>query len=227
MLGRLKGLFKKSGKADGFWLLRKRTEKGGWKKVMRLDEYISPEDVYKDLSAGVYRLDFYLNGSSKPKTEWTIEVAGTEEEAVEKGMVSNKVDTKTIGSRSPFDSLMSFVDELSRISEDADKLAAFLNRLSGRMSLEDALNTMSRYREQFDKIASVMGYVRSDGRVRSEESELPIEGKIPAWAVYAPRAVDNVLDIVEKRLKKMGLVEEEDGSDVINKSLPEFPELGK
>lgn len=125
--------------------------------------------------------------------------------------------------------IKSFVEGLKEIKDELEELAevgTFLARMGGKnvieipdgKSMEDyVLEMMDALRARYDKMRNIFG----DSKVRSEDAEVPIDGKVPAWMVYAPKLLDSALDSVERRLEKLGLVSKEDSKV----DVPEFPKL--
>ncbi len=125
--------------------------------------------------------------------------------------------------------IKSFVEGLKEIKDELEELAeigTFLARIGGKnvvelpdgKSMEDyVLEMMDTLKSRYDKMRSIFG----DSKVKSEDAEVPIDGKVPAWMVYAPKLLDSALDSVERRLEKMGLVNKEDN----NVEIPKFPKL--
>lgn len=213
-------------KGECYYVLKRMTEKGGWAKVLELSNPVSPDDIYKHLEAGVYRLDKYVKGETKFDVVWgPIQVYGDVPDA-EEG-VSVKSRRRTVSSKGD---IFSFIEELERYSEELDRLAEVgvkLAKLGGKSvievpegrTVEDVLvDMLDQLRNRWEKLDGLFG----KSRVRGEEAEIPIEGKIPAWMVYAPRAVERVLDNVERRLERWGMI---NGSEEIVEEIPEFPKM--
>ena len=132
--------------------------------------------------------------------------------------------------KNPFDSLIEFLEGLNEMSERIDQMGEIgvkLARIAGKPVItlpegkdfdEYVVDMLDRMRDKWERLDSLFG----KSRVRGDEAEIPIDGKIPAWMVYAPQLVERVMDNVEKRLEKMGLIEK-GGEEV--KNIPEFPKL--
>jgi len=129
--------------------------------------------------------------------------------------------------RSGLDGLVSFVKQIEEMQSELQKLGdvgLFLARLGGKnvvtlpegKSIDDFMvEAMDSVRQKWERLDQLFG--RS--RVRGEDAEIPVDGKIPAWMVYAPQLFEKVLDNVERRMSRWGLV---GGKEV---EVPEFPKL--
>lgn len=132
--------------------------------------------------------------------------------------------------KSDIDSIAEFVESIEKMSEHFEKLGEVgvkLAKLSGKPiieipnggSFEDyVIEMMDNMKKKWEKLDSLFG----KSRVRGGEAEIPVDGKIPAWMVYAPQLAERIMDNVEKRLERMGLIESK--SEEV-KSVPEFPKL--
>lgn len=131
--------------------------------------------------------------------------------------------------KSDLDSIAEFVESIERMSEHFEKLGEVgikLAKLSGKpvVELPDGRNfedyvidMMDNMKKKWEKLDSLFG----KSRVKGGEAEIPVDGKIPAWMVYAPQLADRIMDNVERRLEKFGLIEKNEEV----KSVPEFPKL--
>jgi len=164
------------------------------------------------------------------------EYRDVEDEGEEEEDVVDEIDYTRRRSRrrrkSDLEVLTEFVDKLDEISEKLDKLGNIgvkLARFGGKnivelpegKTMEDyVIDMMEKLKEKKEKLDKVLG----ESKVRDKEAELPIEGKVPAMMVYAPKMLEQMLDITERKLKRMGLLGEDYGS-VSRKEVPEFPKL--
>jgi len=240
---RIKGLFK-GGKKEprARYILKMKTEKGGWRSVAEFDHPITMQEFLQLAESGEimvynraeYRLDEYVEGTRGAKTLWgPVQYVSEEEEALEPEIKEERIKPRR--RREPFRDLESFLEELESQLEVLDRLSALgvrLAKLGGRTvidvpsnkSVEDFLvDQMAKLKEKYDRLSEIFG----SSKLRAEETEIPVEGKVPASLVfalkYAPDAIDKVMDKVERRLKRMGLLG--GGGEYQTITVPPFPDV--
>ena len=82
----------------------------------------------------------------------------------------------------------------------------------GSKSLKEQLTEM---RKEYDDLGSIFGSVTD-----TQTKKIPVKGEIPAWLVYMPDITDQMMENVEKRLGKWGLI----GEEVPKRKMLEMPE---
>jgi len=189
--------------------------------VEYFDSYYTPEEIVEMgymTKKGNYAFQAITKSGDWGDVKWTHKVVAGEEidegELIENGVVVRKRQKGLLELLLSVD-----VNVDDKEMERMKNVAILLNRLSGSMNLEDALDTLSKYRERIEGIAESFGYVKASGKVKGEE--IPVEGSLDARMVYFPKLIDDVFDIIEKRVVKWGLVEEEKIEK--KEEVPEFP----
>lgn len=134
---------------------------------------------------------------------------------------------RTSGGGSDFMDMLEGLKAMKEQFEEMAEVGAFLARLGGKniielpdgKSMEElVIEQMDKLRQKYEKMRELFG----DSRVSAEDAQIPVEGKIPAVAVYLPKLLDQVMDSAERRLKRWGVLGDEEDSKV---EVPEFPEM--
>jgi ribosomal protein L12E/L44/L45/RPP1/RPP2 len=195
----------KDGEAEISYVLVRRTAKGGMQKVMPLAEPVSIENIYESLEPGTYALHKYMKGQSGFEELWIHDVLGDEKGKEE------TTHTKT----SPFAGLREYAQEMKAVRDDLTTVFETIGPMIGfqkvgataaevkQKTLIEQLEEAKGDQEKLNKIFPLAA-TGSGGF-----EKIPISGSIPAMLAYAPQVVDQALDMIEKRLTKMGLVEGE------------------
>ncbi len=202
-----------------------------YKEIMRFDDLPDEEEL---LVSGIigepgrYVIRELRRDGKVGKTVWSRKYAYADEVDYDGDVDIGDVDVSKVrrgrgsgsgrGSGGGMGNLDEFIEQLEYLAEVADKYERVFKRLSGKVDLEDALETIAAFKEKFDKVADVLGYKGNNGGL----SNVPVEGAVPAWLVAVPDVMDRVLDRMEGRVKKLvGLDDSGDGGDV--GKVKEFP----
>jgi len=243
LMDRLKGLFKRGGKEEKkvqeTYVLKVKTPKGGWRKFREFDQFVTPDEVIDELPPGIYRLDVHREGQRGFEVAWgPIAAYDTEEELEEMGIEGESRRPRKRALEGGVGALETLIDELDKQAQVMEKLGELglkLARFSGQpvvplepgKTYEDMIiDGLMKMRQKYEELDKIFG----TSKLKGSEAELPIEGKIPAWAVYAPRLLTQMLDSVEMRLYKWGLLGESSSTPGYRQTAPvggvsDFPDI--
>ena len=202
------------------YILKKQGPGGGMVKVSELTEPQPIEDLYQNLVPGMYSLHKYKKGQTGFEVVWgPVEVLG--EEAPKEGAAAVR--------RSPFAGLREWANEMKEAKEDLAGAFEVLGPMAGYTKAgEGKQKTVVEQLQEAKAQKVVLDDLFPGSTTKSED--VPIEGKIPAWLVYAPQVVDKSMDSIEKRLTRWGLIEEQgvgSGGEKEFIRLPEKPKAAK
>ena len=209
---------KKKGVGEGVrYILKRREASGGMVKVTELQEPVSIDDLYQSLAPGIYSLHSYRKGQTGFDVVWgPVEVLGEEP----------KERTAKVVRGSPFAGLREFAEEMKQVKEDITVAFETLGPMAGfekpgesksKTILEQLKEAKTEQRELNELFPSST----------TKSADIPISGSIPAALVYAPQAIDQSMDAIEKRLRRWGLVEEEGVGAVGHREVIRMPEKPK
>jgi hypothetical protein len=213
MWSKLKRYFGKKPEAPVRYVLKRQNPDGrGMVKVADLAEPVPIEELYPHLEPGVYALHKYKEGVSGFEVVWgPVEVMGEKEEAPEP-------KSKTVKPANPLQALTEYVTALKDFRDQLHEAYNIIGEVVGKPSEETIIETMQNLRKKYDQLAEIFGSKTSSG------ATIPVEGKLPAWFVYMPNLTDEVMNTVEKRLARWGVIESSEktsGERILN--LPKKP----
>jgi hypothetical protein len=173
-----------------------------WMEEGIYDRPITADEVAKQIEEGKmqpgrYRLD-KVQGNTVT-TEWvaTFRREGEEPEEQEEEEPLPKMPRESTIRR-----LKDVLLEVKEVKDDLKELAQLLNEITNpQIDMEKAVD---EYFEKAEKMARRLGYVPA--ATVGERDKIPVEGKIPAALVYAPKAIEDTLEAVEKRLVRWGII---------------------
>jgi len=195
-----------------------KTDKGhGWISIADYEGPITPDDLKAIIESepelypyGKYRLDKYYEDGTFDVV-WKGDFFETIEEGKEREVL--KPTPKTVRGLE----LDEFIYIAKKLAERKEELQQALTTLSTMFSPQiDIEKAIDEYFEKGEKIARRLGYVPA--ATVGEKENIPVEGKIPAALVYAPKAIEDTLEAVEKRLVRWG---------VISQPAPQIPDTGE
>ncbi len=197
---------------DVKYVLKRRASNGGMAKVMELKAPVTIEDVYQHLEPGIYALHKYTRGQSGFEQMWQHEVLGEERQ---KAVTTEK---KT----SPFSGLRQFAEDIKSAQDDLNEAFTILGPMmgfkkEGESKTKSVVEQLKEAKEDLKTLQELFPPATTGAK------EIPVRGDIPAWMVYAPQAVDILLDNVEKRLYKWDLIAPEKKEDTSTKEFINIP----
>ena len=183
-----------------------------WTNYMDFDSYVAPQDIIGQLEPNKrYRFDGILpNGTFK--TMWTILAKGDEDEEVEEKGSRRRSKAMTID--------LSFIQELDSNISQLESAYNILGRILGKggSSEEDLISQFEKLRQKYERLGNIFG-----GRTGSEG--VVYKGEIPMW--LHPEVIKTVvtmpLDLIEDKLKKWGVIEEEVEGQMQSSGLLKIP----
>ena len=187
------------------YILKKQLPGQGMTKVAELKEPTPIDDLYQNLTPGIYSLHKYKKGQSGFEVEWgPVEVTG--EAPVEKAAPTRRA--------SPFAGLREYAEEMKAAKEDLVVVLDVLAPLAGFTKMGD--NSGAKPKTLLEEIREAKAQQKDLNEFfplsttgTGGTQQIPISGTIPAWLAYTPQVIDTAMDSVEKRLSKWGLVEAE------------------
>lgn len=248
LLDKLKGLIRRGGESQTEkgvkYVLKYKAPNGGWRKFKEFDHFVSPDDIIEELPPGQYRLDVHREGQRGFEVVWGPIVAfDSDEQLEEMGIPTAQNKRSSVGPGGSLDVIDQFVEQLEKQIEVMQKLGDLGLKLAvlsgkpiqviepGKSQEEVILEGLMKMRERYEQLDKIFG----TSKLRGQEAELPIEGKVPAWAVYVPKMVDQMIDTMESRLRRLGLLEDVYSSRPSNgsgrshvsggSSISDFPDL--
>jgi len=197
------------------YILKRRVASGGMTKVSELAEPTPIEELYESLTPGIYSLHKYQKGQTGFEPVWgPVEVLGDEQPGQEVTMAKRP---------SPFTGLREWADEMKGAQEDLKAAFEVLGPMAGYQKQGEGggksiVDQLHEAKEELKKLQEIFP------SSTTKSQEIPVEGSIPAALVYAPTAIDQALDAVEKRLLRWGLVGEEEPGGVGGREVIKMPE---
>lgn len=176
-------------------LKRQNPDGRGMTKVCDLAGPVSIDELYPHLEPGIYALHKYTEGKSGFEVVWgPVEVVG-EEPAKRERTEKHKI--------SPISGIVDAVQYLKDFKDDLNLLYNTLKDVVGETSEDKLINELGKLREKYEKLDNIFGS-KAKG---TGGTTIPVEGKIPAWMVFMPNLTDDVMDNIERRLARWGLIE--------------------
>ena len=214
---KLLGMESKEVEEDAKYVLKKRTSKGGMKKV---DQYLEPvtiDELYEELPSGIYVLHKYTKGKSGFEQIWgPVEVTddgGDERPASQPKQQGSAIEQMVV--------VLKGMAELKAAAKgEFDVIAPFLGYGVGQSQPKSFLEQVTEAREQYASLEGIFGSKTTGAE------PIKYKGEIPIWLhpQLIPELIDSSMDKIERRLDRWGIINEKSSSSTSDDNLPEFPQ---